>query len=165
MPRGFAAQRAHLTQVESRPRADREASAGPGRFLGDISSAQVWQNLQHEAVAVLVDIRTRAEWTFVGGPDLSSLGKSLLQVEWLVFPTMERNPRFVRELQAQDITPGQLVYLICRSGIRSRDAAEFLAERGYTTYNVADGFEGPIDDNGHRGASGWRAEQLPWRQS
>jgi len=49
--------------------------------------------------------------------------------------------------------------------IRSRAAAEFLAERGYTTYNVTDGFEGPINDYGHRGASGWRAEQLPWKQS
>lgn len=165
MPRGFAAQKAHLTQVESRPRVDRETSAGPGRFLGNISSTQVWQNLQHEVGAVLIDIRTHAEWTYVGGPDLSSLGKNVIQVEWLVFPSMERNPRFLRELQAQGIAPGRLVYLICRSGIRSRDAAEFLAERGYATYNVAEGFEGPIDQNGHRGASGWRAEGLPWKQS
>ena len=165
MPRGFAAQRAHLTPVESHPRADREIGATSGRFLGNIGSIQTWQALQSQPEAVLVDIRTRAEWTYVGGPDLSSLGKSVIQVEWQVFPSMERNPRFVRELQAQGVTPGQLVYLICRSGIRSRDAAEFLAERGYTTYNVADGFEGPIDGNGHRGVSGWRAEQLPWKQS
>lgn len=165
MPRGYAAQKAHLTQVESRPRADREASAGPGRFLGNINSTEVWRNLQQGSEAVLVDIRTRAEWTFVGGPDLSTLDKTVAQVEWQTFPGMERNPRFLRELQARGIAPGRLVYLICRSGIRSRDAAEFLAERGYTTYNVADGFEGPIDDDGHRGASGWRAEGLPWRQS
>ena len=164
MPRGFAAQRAHLTQVESRPRADRETSAGPGRFLGNISSTEVWRNLQQGVEAVLVDIRTRAEWTYVGGPDLSSLGKNVIQVEWLVFPSMERNPRFLRDLQAQGIAPGRLVYLICRSGIRSRGAAEFLAGRGYTTHNVADGFEGPIDGDGHRGASGWRAEGLPWKQ-
>ena len=165
MPRGFAAQRAHLAQVESRPHADREVGATSGRFLGDIGSIQTWQALQSQPEAVLVDIRTRAEWTYVGGPDLSSLGKSVIQVEWQVFPSMERNPRFVRELQAQGIAPGRLVYLICRSGIRSRDAAEFLTERGYATYNVAAGFEGPIDGNGHRGVSGWRAEQLPWKQS
>ena len=165
MPRGYAAQKAHLAQVESRPRVDREASAGPGRFLGNINSIEVWRNLQQGSEVVLVDIRTRAEWAFVGGPDLSSLAKTVVQVEWQTFPGMERNPRFLRELQARGIAPGRLVYLICRSGIRSRDAAEFLAERGYTTYNVADGFEGPIDDDGHRGASGWRAEGLPWRQS
>ncbi|MDS4030492.1 MAG: rhodanese-like domain-containing protein [Candidatus Contendobacter sp.] len=165
MPRGFAAQRAHLTQVESRPRADWETSAGPGRFLGNISSTEVWRNLQQGVEAVLVDIRTQAEWKYVGVPDLSGLGKSLMQVEWQVFPSMERNPRFLRELQARGVTPGRLVYLICRSGIRSRDAAQFLAERGYVTCNVAEGFEGPLDDDGHRGASGWRAEGLPWTQS
>ena len=165
MPRGFAVQRAHLTHVESRPRADREIGATSGRFLGDIGSIQTWQALQNQPESVLVDIRTQAEWKYVGVPDLSSLGKSLIQVEWQVFPSMERNPRFLRELQAQGVTPGRLVYLICRSGIRSRDAALFLAERGYLTYNVADGFEGALDDNGHRGVSGWRAERLPWKQS
>ncbi len=165
MPRSFAAQKAHLTQMEFRPRRDREINPIPGQFMGDVSPAQTWQALENQAEAVLVDVRTRAEWAFVGGPDLSQLGKSVVQVEWQVFPTMERNPRFVKELQAQRVTPGQLIYIICRSGIRSRDAAEWLARLGYTTYNVAEGFEGPIDSNGHRGASGWRAEQLPWRQS
>ena len=165
MPKGFAAQRARPIEVESRPRADREAGATSGRFLGSVGSTQTWRALHKQPEAVLVDIRTQAEWKYVGVPDLSGLGKSLMQVEWQVFPSMERNPRFLRELQARSITPGRLVYLICRSGIRSRDAAEFLAERGYTVYNVADGFEGPIDGDGHRGGSGWRAEGLPWKQS
>lgn len=165
MPRGFAAQKAHLTSVKSHRAGEWSAPAAPGQFLGHLRAAEVWRNLQHQAGAVLVDIRTRAEWSFVGGPDLSSLGRSVIQVEWQTFPGMERNPRFIRELQAQGVTPGRPVYLICRSGIRSQAAAEFLAERGYSTYNVADGFEGPINENGHRRASGWRAEQLPWKQS
>lgn len=165
MARGFAAQKAHLTQVESRLPGDRQAHAALGRFVGDVSVVATWQALQDQPESVLVDIRTRAEWAFVGGPDLASLGKTVIQVEWHLFPTMERNPRFIRELQALGITPQQPVYLICRSGIRSRDAAELLAERGYTTYNVADGFEGQIDSSGHRGVNGWRAEQLPWKQS
>lgn len=135
------------------------------QFIGDVSPIQAWQDLQNEASAVLVDVRTRAEWTFVGGPDLSSLGKSVAQTEWLVFPAMKRNPRFIEDLRAQGITPQQLVYLICRSGVRSRQAAILLAERGYTTYNVADGFEGQIDGNGHRGLGGWRADGLPWKQN
>ena len=165
MPRSFAAQRPPLTQVESRPRRDREINAAPGGFMGDVSPAQTWQALQSQPEAVLVDVRTHAEWAFVGSPDLVSLGKPVIQVEWQTFPSMERNPRFVKELQAQGVTPEQLIYIICRSGVRSRDAAEWLAKLGYTTFNVAEGFEGPIDSNGHRGASGWRAEQLPWRQS
>ena len=78
---------------------------------------------------------------------------------------MERNPNFFKELQAQGVTRGQAIYLICRSGIRSRDAAEMLASLGYTTWNVAEGFEGSLDAEGHRGGSGWRAENLPWKQS
>ena len=136
-----------------------------GRFLGDISPIQTWENLQTEASAVLVDVRTRAEWTFVGSPDLAPLGKPLAKAEWLVFPAMQRNPKFIEDLQSQGITPQQLLYLICRSGVRSREAAKLLAERGYTTYNVADGFEGQIDGNGHRGIGGLRAEGLPWKQS
>jgi adenylosuccinate synthase len=32
-------------------------------------------------------------------------------------------------------------------------------------FNVADGFEGPVDAEGHRGTvAGWKAEGLPWRQ-
>lgn len=165
MPRGFAAQKAHLIPVESRPRLDRAVHAIRGRFVGDISAIETWQALQNQSEAVLVDVRTRAEWAFVGGPDLSGLGKSVVQVEWQIFPTMERNPRFIKEFQAQGISPDQPVYLICRSGVRSRDAAQLLAERGYTTYNVADGFEGQIDSSGHRGVNGWRADQLPWKQS
>ena len=137
----------------------------PEQFLGDVSPIQAWENLQTEASAVLVDVRTRAEWTFVGGPDLTSLGKPVAKAEWLVFPAMKRNPKFVEDLRAQGITPRQAVYLICRSGVRSREAAKLLAERGYTTYNVADGFEGQINGNGHRGMGGWRAEGLPWKQS
>ena len=165
MFRVLPAQKTHLTEVESRPLAHQETGRIPGQFLGNVSPTQTWHALQDNAGAILVDVRTRAEWAFVGSPDLASLGKSVVQVEWLVFPIMERNPGFVKELRAQGITPQESVYLICRSGVRSRQAAELLAEQGYTTYNVADGFEGQIDSNGHRGVGGWRAESLPWKQT
>ncbi len=137
----------------------------PGRFLGDISPTQTWRALQDQPEAVLVDVRTNAEWAYVGGPDHAALDKFQICVEWLRFPTMELNSRFLEELQDHGVNPSQEVYLICRSGVRSRQAAELLARHGYTTYNVADGFEGQIDAAGHRGVGGWRAEGLPWRQS
>lgn len=161
----LSAHKAHLTEVESRSSAHQQVGVTSGQFLGDVSPTEAWRALQDHAEAILVDVRTRAEWTFVGGPDLARLGKTVVQVEWAVFPGMERNPRFVKEFQAKGITPQQPVYLICRSGVRSRQAAERLAERGYATYNVADGFEGQIDSHGHRGVGGWRAEQLPWKQT
>ena len=142
-----------------------DAGIARGRFLGDVSPAQTWRDLRDRAEAVLVDVRTRAEWAYVGGPDLVDLGKPVVRVEWLTFPTMEDNPDFLEELREQGVTPDRTVYLICRSGARSRQAAELLAWHGYATYNVADGFEGQIDADGHRGVGGWRAEGLPWRQS
>lgn len=165
MMSALSAHNTHLTEVESRSPAHQQVGVTPGQFLGDVSPTEAWRALQDHAEAILVDVRTRAEWAFVGGPDLARLGKTVVQVEWAVFPGMERNPRFVKEFQAKGITPQQPVYLICRSGVRSRQAAERLAERGYTTYNVADGFEGQIDRHGHRGVGGWRAEQLPWKQT
>lgn len=142
-----------------------DARLARGRFLGDVSPAQAWRDLRDRAETVLVDVRTRPEWAYVGGPDLAGLDKPVVQVEWLVFPAMEINPHFLRELRERGVTPDQTVYLICRSGVRSRQAAELLAGHGYATHNVADGFEGQIDPDGHRGVGGWRAEGLPWRQS
>jgi len=137
-----------------------------GRFVGDVSPRTTWQGLVEKPEAVLVDVRTRAEWAYVGGPDLSSLKRPVIQVEWQQFPTGTRNPKFAEELTAKGVRPEHPVYLICRSGVRSRAAAELLAGLGYTTYNVSDGFEGQIDGTGHRGLlNGWKVDKLPWKQS
>ena len=58
------------------------------------------------------------------------------------------------------------VVLICRSGHRSLDAGLALEKAGFAdVYNVADGFEGPLDEKKHRGnVGGWRHEGLPWEQ-
>ena len=137
-----------------------------GRFGGDVSCEEAWRALAGTEIAVLVDVRTRAEWAYVGLPDLSSLKRPVLQVEWQSFPGGERNPNFAGEVIAKGVKPEQPVYLLCRSGVRSKSAAEVLAARGYTTYNIADGFEGQIDPAGHRGVrNGWKVAGLPWKQS
>lgn len=134
-------------------------------FNGDVSPQQTWAALQDNPKAVLVDVRTRPEWTFVGGPDLSVLAKAAVQIEWLLYPSMQRNTQFVEQLQLQGIAHDQPIYLLCRSGARSLAAAELLGELGYSTYNILDGFEGQLGSDGHRGNGGWRAAGLPWKQS
>ena len=59
------------------------------------------------------------------------------------------------------------IYCICRSGARSASAASALTEAGFSNcFNVAEGFEGDLDDSRHRGqANGWKARGLPWIQS
>lgn len=138
-------------------------------YAGDVTPGETWSALAGRAV--LVDVRTRAEWMFVGLPDLSDLGKQVITVEWAAFPAMETNPDFVTVLGGaldkagfERDTP---IYFLCRSGARSRWAAIAMTEGGWSRcYNVGTGFEGHLDDHGHRGTTGgWKADGLPWSQS
>ncbi len=121
--------------------------------------------------AQLVDVRTTAEWSFVGLPDLSKVGRTIHRVEWQRFPTMEPNAAFVAEASQSVLNSGATknspVLFLCRSGVRSRAAAVAMCGAGFTrAYNVAGGFEGDTDRSGHRGQqNGWKAAQLPWKQS
>ena len=56
------------------------------------------------------------------------------------------------------ITQSRPVLLICRSGVRSLAAGEALEAAGFAqVINVVEGFEGPLDEDFHRGTlGGWR---------
>ena len=135
-------------------------------MVDNVAPTQTWEALQADADAQLVDVRTDAEWNFVGVPDLGAAGKQAVLIPWQVYPTMQRNGSFTDDLRQAGLTPEHRVYFICRSGARSLAAAEAAREAGFPqVFNVADGFEGPPDAQGHRGvAAGWKAEGLPWRQ-
>ncbi len=136
-------------------------------YAGDLSAAEAWTLLHGDPAAQLVDVRTTAEWNFVGMPDLSQIGRRVHCVEWQCFPSMEQNPGFVE--QAGGALGGckdAPVLFLCRSGARSRAAAIAMAAAGYErAYNIAGGFEGDPDQNRHRGKqNGWKAAGLPWIQ-
>jgi len=135
-------------------------------YAGEISPAEAWKRLAAEPNAKIIDVRTQAEWSFVGVTDLSSVAKQPLLVSWQVFPTMARNDAFATQLEAHGIKKDDVLLLLCRSGVRSKAAAEYLTQLGYqAAWNVTDGFEGPHDDSRHRGATaGWKASGLPWAQ-
>ncbi|MBE9606132.1 rhodanese-like domain-containing protein [Acetobacteraceae bacterium H6797] len=132
----------------------------------DISPADAWGALLSTPEAMLVDVRTDAEWNFVGLPDLSSTGKQPVLIPWQVYPTMQVNTSFTEHMAKAGLTPLHHVYFLCRSGARSLAAAQAAKAAGFAhVYNVADGFEGPPDAEGHRGnVAGWKASELPWRQ-
>lgn len=122
--------------------------------------------LSENADAVLVDVRTEAEWKWVGVTDLSSLGREPVYVAW-VHSDGTRNENFVAELQKAGLGPesGPVVFL-CRSGNRSIGSAEAATAAGIgPSYNILDGFEGQLDAEKHRVSGGWRVRGLPWVQS
>jgi rhodanese-related sulfurtransferase len=135
-------------------------------YAGDITPLEAWKVLSDNPDAVLVDVRTDAEWRFVGVPDLSSLGRDVVYIEWNK-SNGQHNDKFLAELQDK-IPAGdgeRPVVFLCRSGNRSIGAAEVATEAGITpSFNVLDGFEGQLDAHGHRGDTGWRAVGLPWKQ-
>lgn len=135
-------------------------------MVENVAPTQTWEALQADENTQLVDVRTDAEWNFVGVPDLGASGKRTILIPWQVYPTMQRNGRFEDDLKQAGLTADHTLYFICRSGARSMAAAEAARAAGFpNVFNVADGFEGPPDVRGHRGVvSGWKAEGLPWRQ-
>ena len=140
------------------------------RPVDDVDVKAAWRVLKSRSRSQLIDVRTRAEWAYVGMPDLGSLSKRPVLVEWQTFPDRTVDPRFVErlagELKALGVKPEDDLFFICRSGGRSLAAAKAMAAMGYgACHNVAGGFEGPLDDERHRGtAGGWKAVGLPWLQ-
>lgn len=142
-----------------------------GSYAGDVDVKTAWTDLAKTATAVLVDVRTRAEWAYVGVPVLDSIGKATIFVEWDDFATGELVPDFIGRLKAaldqRRIAHDAPIYFICRSGNRSRQAAIAATAAGYThAFNISLGFEGRLDPQRHRATPGsWKADGFPWVQS
>jgi rhodanese-related sulfurtransferase len=128
-------------------------------YQGELTPREAFEIWQAAPGARIVDVRTRAEWDWVGRIP------GAVEIEWNQYPGGVRNPHFLAELKRQ-IDPEALVMFICRSGVRSIGAAAAASEAGYTNcYNVLEGFEGDKDANGHRNTvGGWRRAGLPWHQ-
>ena len=129
-------------------------------YEGALLPTEALTFLQENSGARLVDVRSKAEWSWVGRIP------GAVQIEWLVFPSMQANPDFLEHLSLK-VPKESPVMFICRSGVRSNQAAIAALESGYVNcFNVLEGFEGDKDSNGHRGVQGgWKAAGLPWIQS
>lgn len=127
-----------------------------GGALTPAEAHDVWRNASG---AKLVDVRTRAEWDYVGRIP------GAVEIEIVTYPGGRPNPGFMAELESKVDKTGPVLF-ICRSGGRSHNAAMLAAQAGYTAYNVLEGFEGDRDAGGHRNTvGGWRVAGLPWSQS
>ena len=139
-------------------RARQAAQAENKPYAGSISPIDAWALVQADR-AVLVDVRSHEERKFVGYVVDS------VHVPWATGTALNRNPRFLRELEAK-VGKEDVILLLCRSGKRSALAAEAATRIGFTqAFNVLEGFEGDLDESGRRGTlGGWRLRGLRWVQ-
>ena len=161
-------------------RPPRRAPAAPDADgVSHVEPVEAWRRLEAEPGALLVDVRSDMEFLMIGHP------KGAVNVPWIDAPDWTVNPRFVAEVRKLLLgrprtgAPGRdgraigagasgpaPLFLICRSGNRSVDAARALAAEGIEdAIVVRGGFEGPLDEEHHRGTiAGWRHAGLPWEQ-
>ena len=126
----------------------------------NLSPKESWALLQENSKAIMIDVRTTIEHSFIGHPP------EAVHIPWKEFPGMKLNEDFVSQVNDVVKDKDRPVLLLCRSGQRSLAAAEVLSESGYQhLINIVEGFEGPLDDNRHRGnLGGWKYHELPWTQ-
>ena len=140
-------------------------------YAGDLLAIDAYALLEGDSTSVLIDVRTQAEWAYVGTPDIQALRKAPLFLEWQSYPSMAVDANFTARLEALlqsgRVERGASLVFLCRSGARSRHAAIAMTSAGRgPCFNVSDGFEGRLDDSRRRGAvSGWKAGGLPWTQT
>ena len=141
------------------------------RAVDDVNIETTWQSLATRPRSQLIDVRTRANdtmWAFpISDPsakELSSSSGRLFRTKLWIRGLFER---LTSELKALGAQSDDDLFFICRSGGRSLAAAKAMAEAGYRScHNVGGGFEGPLDEDSHRGsAGGWKATGLPWLQA
>jgi rhodanese-related sulfurtransferase len=129
-------------------------------YEGLLLPAEAYQLMRDDPDAALIDVRSRAEWDFVGRIP------GAVEIEWKSYPGMVPNVQFSEQL-AKRVKKDALAMFICRSGGRSHDTATVATRAGFKAcFNVLEGFEGDRDGAGHRNTvGGWRAAGLPWTQS
>jgi len=142
-------------------------------MVKEINSTEAYPLLQKYDSAVLIDVRSAMEYEYVGHP------KNAIHIAIKEPPAWKISSNFVYAVEETlseyfdvisrpnfDLYFKSQIFLICRSGKRSGEAALLLEAKHFKNiFNIVDGFEGDKDANGHRSViNGWRFNKLPWEQ-
>ncbi len=130
-------------------------------MIENLNPKQSFIFMQQNSEAVLIDVRTKMEYLFVGHP------LNAIHIAWKDGPNWQQNPEFISEIKRIVSNKQTSILLLCRSGQRSLIAAKMLEDEGYShLINIEEGFEGDLDNNNQRGnLGGWRYHDLGWEQS
>lgn len=141
---------------------------------GNVTPAQAYEMLQKDSNhTFLVDVRTRAEYSFVGHPE----GAYNIPVKFWNGKLGEKgyglstNDNFAADLKERFNPKTDTLLLMCRSGGRSCEASIAAQASGWPAdklFNLMGGFEGGKLKNsasiydGKRAGGSWKNEGLPW---
>jgi rhodanese-related sulfurtransferase len=129
-----------------------------GQEIESVTPARAFE-LAKEPRTYLVDVRSVAEYVLVGHPEIApNVPLTFWSEDEAKFVV---NPNFLEDLAARFEKEDRLIF-ICRSGDRSLRAAQMALKAGYgKVSHVSEGFEGDLDENGHRTVGGWK-NSLPY---
>jgi rhodanese-related sulfurtransferase len=151
----------HMNTINQILATARERAMAAGReYEGEVLPREALTLLTSHPDTVLIDVRTEAEWEWVGRVPDSVL------VQWNTWPGGQANPHFMTQLQKAVPDQSASILFLCRSGARSHNAATAATRAGYAhCFNILTGFEGDKNPAGQRNRlGGWRFEGLPWIQ-
>lgn len=137
----------------------------------DIAPDAAYTLASTNANVYILDVRTNAEWQWVGHPGKNKLEEGdglegkVVNISYQIENkgSMIVNPSFLNEVnEIFGANPEAVLITMCRSGSRSAKASAALEAAGYRVLNLAAGFEGGKDAAGYRTRSGWKVEGLPY---
>jgi rhodanese-related sulfurtransferase len=117
-------------------------------------SPQEAYELANQPSSYIIDVRSIAEYVFIGHPEMAfNIPFSFWNEE---LQKLVPNADFIADIKASFKKDDVLIFL-CRSGGRSLNAAKKIVETGFTrVHNLTQGFEGKKDENGYRTIGGWK---------
>ena len=116
-------------------------------MVKNINAINCFDTLKKIKNSQLIDVRTPSEWLNDGCADLTLLKKKLYLVTWT-----ESEDEFFSKIEDLNFEKEEKLFFICRSGIRSANAVNFLINKCMldSCYNVDGGME-----------YGWKTANLP----
>ncbi len=147
----------------------------PAMAYEDVTTTDAYYMATTEANTYILDVRTSAEWDWVGHPGVNKLGDGaelegkVINISYMIEYKGEFiiNPSFLVDVQNMFPNPEEVTLItMCRSGGRSVAAAKALEAAGYLYLgNMLKGFEGSKDASGYRTLNGWKVDGLPYNYS
>lgn len=151
------------------------SSAYTAHAYENVTPTEAYYMATTEADTYILDVRTRAEWDWVGHPGENRTGEGaalpgkVINIAYMIEYKGDLivNPSLLIDVKNAFPNPAEVTLItMCRSGGRSIAAAEALEAAGYPfVKNMVTGFEGGKDGSGYRTVNGWKVDGLPYNYS